>query len=917
MLRNCIRLSCATCLSVMLVATTRAAAPDPIVYYSFDELDATVVDESGNGYDGTPQGAIALSADGFSGSSYQFDGSDTRIELQRPIQDSFTLTGWLKAATPGLDGTMAFHGSGLFWSDVGGSANDFVVAVLGSKLSFNVGNPNTTVTSGGNIVTVEWVHVAAVRDVAASAISVYINGTLDTRINHTNGESLTRNPLVVIGGNPLDNRYYTGLIDEVKFFDTALSERDIQGAMAGADTTQAGLPSPEDGASAASRDVTLSWSPGEFAVSHDVYIGDSFDDVNTATVPTAAGLDVSSFDPGRLEFDQTYSWRVDEVNAAPDFTVFQGNVWSFTTEPFSLPILGVTATASSTFGESGPEKTIDGSGMADDLHGTSAGDMWISGGVPATIEYSFDRANKLHELWIWNSNQLIEVFVGFGAKDVVIEHSLDGENWTVLDGVGPLAPATGRAGDAHSNTIDFGGATAQHVRVTINSNQGIAPQTSLSEVRFFYIPTYATRPDPEAGATAVAPDVTLSWGRNGREAGRHDVYVGTDAANLSLAGSVSESSLDTSALDLQLGQTYSWRVDEVNEAMDPGTWMGDVWSFTTVDAISVDDMESYKDAEFLEIWATWVDGFDDPANGSVVGGASGTPETGIVHGGSQSLPMDYDNRSASASEATRTFDAPMNWTGHGLTTLSLFVYKGDDSTGGDLYLKINDTKVPLVDNSTYMAGYNPGWVQYHVDLASLDVSNVSSLTIGVEGPGAQGVIFVDDIRLYAAAPALNTLVSAVGALIEAESGATTDPFEVLSDRPEASGGSYIYTDESVGNSNDDPPAPDSGWAVYTINIPADGNYLIAFRGAQLDSDSFWVNIPGMVVNDLDLDDSGFVRSNGLFSGKDFVWDFVRDDAGDTTTDPIIFTLTAGQHELQITRREDGTALDAIAIFSVN
>ena len=186
MLRNCIRLSCAMCLSVMLVATTMAAAPDPIVYYSFDELDATVVDASGNGYDGTTFGAIALSDEGYSGSSYQFDGSDTRIELQRPIQDSFTLTGWLKAATPGLDGTMAFHGSGLFWSDVGGSANDFVVAVLGSKLSFNVGNPNTTVTSGGNIVTVEWVHVAAVRDVAASAISVYINGTLDTRINHTN-----------------------------------------------------------------------------------------------------------------------------------------------------------------------------------------------------------------------------------------------------------------------------------------------------------------------------------------------------------------------------------------------------------------------------------------------------------------------------------------------------------------------------------------------------------------------------------------------------------------------------------------------------------------------------------------------------------------------------------------------------------
>ena len=72
----------------------------------------------------------------------------------------------------------------------------------------------------------------------------------------------------------------------------------------------------------------------------------------------------------------------------------------------------------------------------------------------------------------------------------------------------------------------------------------------------------------------------------------------------------------------------------------------------------------------------------------------------------------------------------------------------------------------------------------------------------------------------------------------------------------------------------------------------------------------------MVVNDNDLDDSGFVQSNGMFNGPDFVWDFVRETEG-SVTDPLIFTLTAGQRELQVTRREDGTALDAIAIFAVD
>ncbi|MCH8194302.1 MAG: hypothetical protein IIA65_09855, partial [Planctomycetes bacterium] len=164
-------------------------------------------------------------------------------------------------------------------------------------------------------------------------------------------------------------------------------------------------PSPGKDANDVSRDTLLSWESGIYAQTHNAYLGTNFDDVNDAAVGgpglvVGQGLADAAFAPGRLEFDQTYYWRVDEVNGAPDSTVFKGETWSFTTEPFSIPITGITATASSSFGDSGPEKTIDGSGLADDLHGTSAGDMWISAGVPATLEYAFDKAYKLHELWI-------------------------------------------------------------------------------------------------------------------------------------------------------------------------------------------------------------------------------------------------------------------------------------------------------------------------------------------------------------------------------------------------------------------------------------------------------------------------------------------------------------------------------------
>ncbi|MCH8219659.1 MAG: hypothetical protein IH892_23145, partial [Planctomycetes bacterium] len=373
--------------------------------------------------------------------------------------------------------------------------------------------------------------------------------------NHGDNNAIgyTRQNTVFHDGNasPADGHYFGGIIDEVWILNVSLSEAELR--TIGPNRTAAKSPSPANDGTDVLRDGTLSWEAGIFAQKHSVYLGTGFDDVNNATVAAPLGVllseaqDTTSIDPGRLAFDQTYYWRVDEVNGAPDFTVYKGDVWNFTIQPLALPVTDITATASSEFGASVADKTIDGSGLTGDLHGASANDMWISTGVPASIAWAFDRAYKLHEMWVWNSNQFIEAFIGFGAKDVVIEHSLDGENWTVLEGVSALAQAPGAEGYAANNIIDFGGVMAQHVRMNINTVQGFAPQTSLSEVRFLYIPTFATGPNPLSGATEVAADVTLSWDRDGREAGRHDIYLGSDPNTLALAGSVSESIFDTLA----------------------------------------------------------------------------------------------------------------------------------------------------------------------------------------------------------------------------------------------------------------------------------------------------------------------------------------------------------------------------------
>jgi hypothetical protein len=132
-------------------------------------------------------------------------------------------------------------------------------------------------------------------------------------------------------------------------------------------------------------------------------------------------------------------------------------------------------------------------------------------------------------------------------------------------------------------------------------------------------------------------------------------------------------------LSLDLGKTYYWRVDEVNEAETPSMWQGDIWDFTTQEYFIVDDFESYNDLETADpnsnrIYLTWIDGWDVPTNGSQVGYAQPPfAEQTIVHGDRQSMPLFYDNSgTANYSEATLTFSPQQDWATRGIKALSLW-----------------------------------------------------------------------------------------------------------------------------------------------------------------------------------------------------------------------------------------------------
>ena len=443
-------------------------------------------------------------------------------------------------------------------------------------------------------------------------------------------------------------------------------------------------PSPAINATDVPREVVLGWTPGEYAAGHDVYFGTVLEDVDAANAADPRGVLVSqgqpdtAFDPeGLLEFGQTYYWRIDEVNGAPDYTVVRGDIWSFTTEPYAYPITSVTATASSFTTDMGPEKTVDGSGLTDGQHSSVDTDMWLSSpneSLPAWIQYQFDRSYQLLDMTIWNSNQKVEPYIGFGAQSVLIEYSLDGENWSTLDAV-EIPRAAGQA-TYTGVTFDMAGVQAQYVRLTIETNWGgLVTQAGLSEVRFNYIPVTAREPQPEGGAVGVSLSPTLSW-RPGREAVTHDVYFSDDEQAV-IDGTAPVESLTgtTYPIDgLAYGKYYYWRVDEINDAATAPVREGDVWTFVTTDHFVVDDFEDYDDEE-NRIYDTWIDGYTTQDSGSTVGyWEAPFAERVIVNGGAQSMPFVYDNTgSPFYSQAYREFTPAENWTVDGVTDLVLHV----------------------------------------------------------------------------------------------------------------------------------------------------------------------------------------------------------------------------------------------------
>jgi len=937
-------LATVVCLAWCTVA--QAQLPEPVSLWRFEEgSGVTTADIGTGGHTGILVGDVAFVEDEERGSVLKFGTGEGYVETNAWITEfgiaDWSVAAWIKTREQGMpiigksngDRIWDFHEK-QFYIGAGteqGAPTAGAVHFYGNQAGENWGL--SPVDDG------MWHHVCVTWEDATDTNNVYVDGVLDNLSpvwDYYGGRGDNADDWVRIGfdcsGNSVSD--FIGEMDDVAIFDVALTPEQVVELMYLSLPLTASNPNPGDGASDVLRDAVLSWKPGIYANKHDVYFGTVLDDVNDADrtnqlgVLVGQGQSPATYDPdGLLDFGQTYYWRIDEVNAPPSSTVFKGDVWSFTAETFACPIAGerITVTASSSDIGKGPENTINGFGLdANDLHSTVETDMWLSGGEPnAWIEYEFDKLHKLHQMWVWNHNTMLESAFGLGFKDVTVEYSVNGTDYTTLAGVTEFAQAPGAADYEHNTTVDFEGVTVKYVRLTNNNNWGdFFTQSGLSEVRFMAIPVFGRDPSPESGAADVDVDVTLGW-RAGREAAKHDVYLSTDEQAVidGTAFVSTETGTSYSSSPLDVDTTYYWRVDEVNDARTPTTWQGDIWNFTTQEYLVVDDFESYN--EIIEgeesnlVYLTWIDGYDNPSvNGSTMGHTVPfEPSMEIVtfYDGRQSAPLYYNNTTASLSEVvadTSNLVIGRDWTIGAPQTLVLWVHGTTDNAHQQMYVKVGSAKVLYDGDIT-----KPMWKQWNIDLAGLGInlSNVTQLSIGLERIGAtsgSGMVIVDAIRLYKSAPA----VASEELWIEAESGALGASWRTYDD-PASSAGWHIGSEEDDGDDNN--TAPGAEWlATYNFDV-AGGTYKILFRGQAVDGDSFWVRIPtatSQTLEDPDQPDTGWVNFDAMgipWSEGEWDWDDVH--SNDHDNEAVIWTLSAGTHTLEIAKHEYGTLLDAIVI----
>ncbi|TJZ61124.1 T9SS type B sorting domain-containing protein [Sphingobacterium olei] len=263
-------------------------------------------------------------------------------------QESFTISYWMKGAsntytTSAVNAYVVHKGS--FNKNTGGLGKWFGVQLShNGNINFAIDDDATKTDAASsiannNLFNNEWNHIVATRDYENKTTALYVNGTRVQFVENIKTIDIGESDRPLEIGNSAENRSYRDLLDDLKIYNYALNQEDIQRLYTQFVPVQKavnGFPAHES-EEITHTDLELTWEGDE--EKYNVYWGTSLEQMSLL----AEGLTGKSY---AVDIDlsglTTYYWRVDAVRGDESI---QGDVWHFKTEnkvtyePFSRKLI--------------------------------------------------------------------------------------------------------------------------------------------------------------------------------------------------------------------------------------------------------------------------------------------------------------------------------------------------------------------------------------------------------------------------------------------------------------------------------------------------------------------------------------------------------------------------------------------------
>ncbi len=335
-------------------ATTQQQTGQPglVAAYGYSEgSGTTTVDASGNSNTGTISGAT-WTGSGRYGSALSFNGTSNRVNISDA--NSLDLTAGMTIEAWVYPGTV----SGWRTVMLKEIANGLAYALYASDdkthpaVYINTGGADLYAAGTTALPANAWSHLAATYD--GTMLRLYVNGA-PAGSRPTTGSMQVSTGALRVGGNAVWGEYYQGRIDEVRIYNRALAQTEIQTDMSTpvvalpADTTAPSAPSNLSAIAAGSSTINLSWTASTDDTAVTGYLVERCQGAGCSTFSQIATTTTTTFGNSGLPASTSYSYRVRATDAANNLSSYSATATAVTgtvsdTEPPTAPV-NLTATA--------------------------------------------------------------------------------------------------------------------------------------------------------------------------------------------------------------------------------------------------------------------------------------------------------------------------------------------------------------------------------------------------------------------------------------------------------------------------------------------------------------------------------------------------------------------------------------------